>query len=126
MLIVPKRLKLQTSNLTCMFPGTVRIRLLKIFRKGASVKIHLAEIRTLTSAFQLFLQCLLVMPKFRYSDMICDLVFDKVFSRKKLQTWSPTFFLLKTWSLNSISKMGKGRYNCPVGLGRCLGLSAIP
>ena len=35
MLIAPKRLKLRTSNLMCIFPGTVQICLLKIFRKGA-------------------------------------------------------------------------------------------
>jgi len=29
-----KRLKLRTSNLTCMFPGTVRIRLLIFSKKG--------------------------------------------------------------------------------------------
>jgi len=44
-----KRLKLWTSNLTCMFP--VRTWPLKSFSKGAFVKIHLEEICTLTSAF---------------------------------------------------------------------------
>jgi len=47
-----KTVKLRTSYMACMFPGTVRTRPLKKFcEKGASVKIHLAEICTLTSAF---------------------------------------------------------------------------
>jgi len=33
--IAPKRLKLQTSNLTCVFSGTVRIWPFEIFPKGA-------------------------------------------------------------------------------------------
>jgi len=47
-----KRLKLQSSNLTYMFPGTVQTWPLKNYY---SVKIHLAEICTLTSAFYLLL-----------------------------------------------------------------------
>ena len=35
MLIAPKRLKLRTSNFTCLFPGTDRTCPIKIFRKGA-------------------------------------------------------------------------------------------
>jgi len=48
MLIAPKRLKLQTSNLTC---STVRTWPLNFFGKGSVCKNHLAEICTLTSAF---------------------------------------------------------------------------
>ena len=52
MLIASKRLKLRTSNLTCMFAERESGRdPLKFFEKGASVKIHLAEMCTLTSAF---------------------------------------------------------------------------
>jgi len=37
MLIAPKRLKLRTSNLMCMFPGTVQTRALKNFAKKNSL-----------------------------------------------------------------------------------------
>ena len=39
MLISRKRLKLRTSNLTCMFPGTVRTWPLKNFRKGGVSRV---------------------------------------------------------------------------------------
>jgi len=44
-----KRLKLRSSNLTSMFPETVRTWSLKIFRKGTSVKIHFAFSRAPSS-----------------------------------------------------------------------------
>jgi len=43
-----KRLKPRTSNLTCLFPGAWPLIFLE---KMASVKIHLAEICTVTNAF---------------------------------------------------------------------------
>jgi len=45
-----EQLKLRVSNSTYMFPATVRTQPFKMFRKGASVKIHLADICTVTSA----------------------------------------------------------------------------
>jgi len=46
-----KQLKLRTSHLTSVFPGTVQTWSLKNYYRY-SVKIHLAEICTLTSAFK--------------------------------------------------------------------------
>jgi len=47
----PKRLKLRTSNLTCMLPGRVQTWPLKIFRKEASVKFGWRDMHPHERAF---------------------------------------------------------------------------
>jgi len=40
-------------------------------------------------------RCHCLLPKFHYYDLVCDVIYDQVLSRKKSQTSSPTFFCSK-------------------------------